>query len=103
MKATIARTSRNTQQRTGRHSGNNQERQKHVSAAENRFGRAMFRLRALRSTVRTTKEEEVNIAHIINKVQTYGFGFFPNHYVMDDIIELEGIIKDIGKRTVVAG
>lgn len=63
---------------------------KSVCAAERRYRNAIFKIRAVgRSQI--SKQEQVDIAYHINTVESYGFGFFPNHYVFDNIVALESI------------
>lgn len=76
-----------------RRSNTNDRQKHHTSAAENRFRRVMFKLRGMHWSKVSDKKTQTDIAHLVHRVTTYGFGFFPNHYVMDDIIELEKIEK----------
>lgn len=64
------------------------KRQHHTSAAESRFTGIMNRLRRQRDLKR---EQQVEAAHIINKIQSYGFSFFPNHYLWEDLDRLDTI------------
>lgn len=58
------------------------------SAAESRFYGITSRLRQNREL---SKEQQKDAAHIIHKIQQYGFDFFPNHYLWEDLNTLESI------------
>lgn len=64
-----------------------------LSSAERRFRSVMHQLRTKNRP--SDKETQVEISHHVKKIHDYGFGFFPNHYVMDSIIALEGISNRI--------
>lgn len=70
------------------------QEKKGVCAAERRYRTALFKIRAVGRS-RISKEMQVDIAHHINHIDTYGFGFFPNHYVFDDIVALETIATSL--------
>lgn len=36
-----------------------------------------------------SREEQEWVAYKINHIDTYGFEFIPNHYVMTEVVELE--------------
>lgn len=40
-------------------------------------------------------ELEKEIAYLINKIETYGFEFFPNHYIFDDVVKLQALSKQL--------
>lgn len=61
-----------------------------TSAAERRFRAAVFKIRGV-GRIGIDKLVQVDIAHLINKIESYGFNFFPNHYIFDDIVALEDI------------
>tara|TARA_Y100000593_G_scaffold34758_1_gene68227 strand:+ start:635 stop:883 length:249 start_codon:yes stop_codon:yes gene_type:complete len=64
---------------------------RHLSSAERRFRNVMYHLRTKHRP--QEKETQVEIAYHVKNITDRGFGFFPNHYVMDDIIALEGISR----------
>lgn len=68
-----------------------------IGAAEGRYRTAISKLRAI-SRNRIPKETQVEIAYLINKVDSYGFNFFPNLYVYDDITKLEELAKTLNKK-----
>lgn len=69
------------------------EQKKGICAAERRYRTAIYKIRGIGRS-RLDKETQVELAHLINKVEEYGFGFFPNHYVFDDIVAIEKIVID---------
>jgi len=65
-----------------------------MSAAERRYRAASSKLRSIqRSTIQ--KEDQVELAHLIGYIESYGFAFFPNHYVYDEIVRLESIVNKL--------
>ena len=48
-----------------------------------------------RNKKKMTKEDEIEIAHLINHIESYGFGFFSSHYVYDELVELFNISNKI--------
>ena len=69
---------------------NKTETKKGLCAAERRFKAAIYRLRSI-GRANFAKQIHEDVAYHINKIERYGFGFFPNHYVFDDIVALEDI------------
>jgi len=61
--------------------------------AKRRFYNAIAGLREI-GRVNLTREEQENIAHTINRIESYGFDFIPNHYVMDDVLNLESFVEE---------
>lgn len=59
-----------------------------------RYNRIMRDLHGLRPNPKT-KEIEKDVAYLINKIQAYGFEYFPNHYIFDDVAELEQKVKQL--------
>lgn len=53
-----------------------------------RYKNVVWLLRKL-GRVNFSKEEQEDIAHSLNQIDNYGFGFIPNHYVMDEVVRLE--------------
>lgn len=41
-----------------------------------------------------TRDEQEDVAHTLNYIESYGFGFVPNHYVMDEVVKLERFAKE---------
>ena len=66
------------------------DKKKPMCAAERRYRSAIYKIRGV-GRYRIEKSTQEELAHLINKVETYGFGFFPNHYVFEDIIAIEKI------------
>lgn len=72
------------------------DKKKPMCAAERRYRTAIYKVRGIgRSRIEKSTQEE--LAHLINKVESYGFGFFPNHYVFNDIIAIEQIVSALEK------
>lgn len=72
------------------------KKKKPMCAAERRYRTAIYKVRGIgRSRIEKSTQEE--LAHLINKVESYGFGFFPNHYVFNDIIAIEQIVSALEK------
>lgn len=57
-------------------------------AVEVRYDAAVEKIRSVRTTRKSIALQK-DIAHTMNTIQTYGFRFFPNHYIFDDVVELE--------------
>ena len=53
------------------------------SPLEGKFKKAMYMLRGKQNVIEKT--DQIDLAHAINKVNQYGFNFFPNMYVYDEI------------------
>lgn len=70
------------------------QRNKKVSGLEHRYRRAVATIRSFRPS-KETKELEKDIVHTIQHIQNYGFEFFPNHYIRDDVIRLEGMARQL--------
>ena len=72
------------------------DKKKLMCAAERRYRAAIYKVRGIgRYNIEKSVQEE--LAHLINKVDSYGFGFFPNHYVFNDIIAIEQIVSALEK------
>lgn len=70
---------------------------KTLTAAERRYRAAVSKLRSIpRNTI--PKETQVELAHMINDIESYGFNFFPNHYIFESIIKLESLAAKITTR-----
>lgn len=67
---------------------------KKVSSLEHRYRRAIATIRSCR-TNQDTKALEVDITHNINYIESYGFDFFPNHYVRDQVLLLEAMAHQL--------
>lgn len=75
-------------------------RHKKVSGLEHRFRRAVANLRHTRNAKKYTTDDvvrdlEISIAHTIRRINQYGFEFFANHYIRDDVIALEGMANQM--------
>lgn len=66
---------------------------KKTPAAQRRFHRVLDGLRTI-SRGKLDRETQEEAAYLINDVQNYGMSFFPNHYVMDQILRLESIVEE---------
>jgi hypothetical protein len=87
---------KNTRTLTAKSSAVDADKKKPMCAAERRFRSAVYKVRGIgRSKI--AKETQVELAHLVNNVETYGFGFFPNHYVFEDIIKIEQIVTALEK------
>jgi len=53
------------------------------SPLEGKFKKAMYMLRGKHSIIETG--DQIDLAYAINKVKQYGFNFFPNMYIYDEI------------------
>lgn len=84
----------------GRNSGKNPQQKKRLSHIEYRFlqckrkAQKLFRFKHHKQTDEDRQFEE-DIAHIIRHIETYGFKFFPNHYIRSDIEALEGMLESM--------
>lgn len=72
----------------------NQDRKPRMPAIQSRYIQATRNLRRI-NPKRRTKELDQEIAHTIKKIEDYGFKFFPNHYVFDDVVKLEGLVEKL--------
>lgn len=64
--------------------------QHRMKPVERNFHRALTDLRRARvPSTKETKPLEEDIAYLINTINTYGFGFFPNMYVWESVNELQ--------------
>lgn len=70
-----------------------QGEKRRVSGVERRYKNARSKLRAI-PRASLGKADQEDLAHIIHKVESYGFGFFPPHYLMDDIKQMERIVAE---------
>lgn len=70
---------------------NTNQRVQKISLAERKFSWVKNTLRKVRNNV--SREDQVEIAHLMKSIQDYGFSFFPNHYVFDQIQQLESILS----------
>jgi hypothetical protein len=61
---------------------------------EVRFNRVLSQLHACRTTY-ATRALEKDIAHTVNHIERYGFQWFPNVYVYDDVIQIEGMVRQL--------
>lgn len=63
------------------------------SAAEKRFNGIKARIRSVKERgVVFDKQLEIDLSYQINLIESYGFEFFPNFYLMDELDTLETII-----------
>ncbi len=65
---------------------------KGMSANERLKSRYVNARRELRS-YRTTKEQQKEIMFLIQRIEAYGFDFFPDHYIRHHVVELENKIE----------
>lgn len=65
-----------------------------VSGLEYRYRRAVALARSCKTT-RETKALEIDIAHTINHIDKYGFEFFSNHYIRDEVLRFEAMISQL--------
>lgn len=72
----------------------NSKQAQSISGLESRYRRAIASMRACK-TNKDTKALEFDIAHTINKIDQYGFEFFPNHFIRNDVIRLEAMINQL--------
>jgi hypothetical protein len=74
-----------------------QQKKKKMSHIEFRFNQCkhkatkLFRFKHHKQT-EEERQFEKDIAHIIRHIETYGFKFFPNHYIREDVEALEGML-----------
>lgn len=73
---------------------NQQPRRANKSAAEKRFNGIKNRIHSARTEkgIEFDKQLQEDLAYQINHIESYGFGFVPNHYLMDELDKLENII-----------
>jgi len=62
-----------------------------VSANERLKSRYMRARHSLRS-ISLTKNNQKEIMFLIQRIEDYGFNFFPDHYIRDQVVELEAIL-----------
>lgn len=55
---------------------------------KHKYNAAMRILRSPTGRSTLTKEDEVTAAHAMNNISNYGFEFFPNFYIRDDVFTL---------------
>lgn len=63
----------------------------YMSAAEKRFYSSARRLRQ----ANLNKNEQIEVSYLINDILSYGWKFFPNHYLWEKLQELENIVKRV--------
>lgn len=71
-----------------------QKTQPKVSGLEYRYRRAVAISRSCKMT-RETKALEQDIAHTINRIDQYGFSFFPNHFIRDEVLQFEAMVNQL--------
>lgn len=65
-----------------------------VTGLEHRYRRAVAIARSCK-TNRNTKSLECDIAHVIDTIDRYGFEFFPNHFIRDEVIKFEAMVNQL--------
>lgn len=65
-----------------------------MKGIEVRFRRAQEAMRSMRVTPET-KELQKDLAWMMREIEEYGFAFFPNHYVGDQVIQFEAMVKQL--------
>jgi hypothetical protein len=65
-----------------------------ISGAEKKFRSVQYNLRSVNRNVMTKKDQE-DIAYSINLINQYGFEFFPNHFVFDEINKLDALVNTL--------
>lgn len=63
-----------------------------LSGAEKRFNGLKKRLKGLGYSDSLSKNQQVEVAHILREIDSYGFQFFPNHYLFDKIDQIEKVL-----------
>lgn len=66
----------------------------HMVPVEYKYHRALRMLSRHRPSPQNKRKEE-EIAYLINKIETYGFDFYPNHYIFDDVVKLEKLVMEL--------
>ena len=56
----------------------------------------MFRFKHHKQSQREV-QFETDCAYLVNHIERYGFNWFPSHYVKDDIINLERMVRSFDK------
>ncbi|WGH49836.1 hypothetical protein [Alishewanella phage vB_AspM_Slickus01] len=62
-----------------------------ISAAETRYNFLVRKLRKIRDLTKQTQQE---IAWLFKEITDYGFNFFPNHYLWNNLDKLEAILNE---------
>lgn len=65
------------------------KRNDYVPASQIRYNGIRSRMRGLK---RLPKKFEVEISHMINTIESYGFDFFPNHYLWELLDKVESLL-----------
>lgn len=73
-------------------------RKQQMKGIEVRFRKAQELMRRLRVTSET-KGLQKDIAFTMQEIEQYGFEWFPNHYVGDQIIQFEAMINQLKEHT----
>mgnify|MGYP001280135688 CR=1 FL=1 len=63
-----------------------------ISGAEKRFNGLKKRLKGLNYNDSLDKDQQIEVAHKLHEIKSYGFHFFPNHYLFDKIDQIENIL-----------
>ena len=66
-----------------------------LSASEKRYNGIISRVRGLRNKL--TKQQETELAYMVNDIDSYGFNFFANHYTYEKVDNLEKYVNSIQK------
>lgn len=69
-----------------------QQQQPYVSNLERRYRNAVYKLRQRRNSY--TKDMQIQLAHMINHVDQYGF-VYQGHYVYDTVVALEELSENL--------
>lgn len=67
-----------------------------IGSAERRYLTAMSKIRKA-GKFNLPKPSQIEVAYHQNEVDRHGFSFFPNHYILDNIVALEEIAASVGK------
>lgn len=68
-----------------------------VTGVEKKFRKAVSNMRQLDRKLLTV-EETKNLAYLINDVEKYGFNFFPNVYVWDNVDRLTKYVRHLSAK-----
>jgi len=73
-----------------------QQRKHKMKGIEVRYRKAQEKMRRLRVTS-DTKELQKDISFKMQEIESYGWAFFPNHFVGDQVIEFEAMVKQLAE------
>jgi len=81
-------------QQRNKQSHKQNDKPRRVPAIEGLYRKTRARMRNLRTTMET-KELQIEIANEINTIETYGFRWFPNHYIFDNVNRLAKLVDEL--------